>query len=483
MNAPVSIRLLVVEDDEDDYVLLMSSLKSSSFNKTVLWADTFNRAKEILNSQPIDVVIVDYRLGVHTGIELVRYIREKNPFTPCILITGLQASALDEEALKSGAYDYLVKGKYTSEDIDRSIRYAVEKANALKAVKESENKFRNLFENAVEYVFVIDYDMNVIDINKAALKLFEKNAKEEMIGQNISDYFFPDIFETQRYSNTSSIEIELTIPELDKKRYCILNLAVVDYDKRQYQIVLHDITERIENEQKEKLLEKQSLTGKVARVIAHEIKNPLTNIHLSVEELRAILKEREEGSETEALHFAEIIERNSSRINLLIEDLLNATRFDTMNIAELQLHELLEETIVQVKDRARLKEIQIVQELGKNIRIKGDKEKLVIALLNIMVNAVEAMEERKGILNIRASIANNTAEICIIDNGAGIAQQDMNKLFEPFFTSKRGGTGLGLTATYTIISKHDGSLKVASEVNKGTQFTVYLPATPDLVTN
>ncbi|MBL7933505.1 MAG: response regulator [Bacteroidia bacterium] len=481
MNAPVSIRLLVVEDDEDDYVLLMSSLKTSSFNKTVLWADTFNRAKEILNSQPIDIVIVDYRLGVHTGIELVRYIREKNPFTPCILITGLQASALDEEALKSGAYDYLVKGKYTSEDIDRSIRYAVEKASALKAVKESENKFRNLFENAVEYVFVIDYDMNVIDVNKAALKLYEKNTKEEMIGQNISDHFFPDIFETQRYSNTSSIEIELTIPELDKKRYCILNLAVVDYDKRQYQIVLHDITERIENEQKEKLLEKQSLTGKVARVIAHEIKNPLTNIHLSVEELRVLLKDN--GSGSEALHFAEIIERNSTRINLLIEDLLNATRFDTMNIAELQLHELLQETIFQVRDRAKLKEIKIVEDIGTNIRIKGDKEKLVIALLNIMVNAVEAMEEQKGILNIRATINNNIAEICINDNGAGIAQQDMNKLFEPFFTSKRGGTGLGLTATYTIISKHDGSLKVNSELNKGTQFTVYLPATPGVMMN
>jgi len=474
MNNNKAIRLLIVEDDEDDYFLLVSSLKSTSFEKNIVWAESFSKAKEILKQQPIDLVIVDYRLGIHTGIELVSYINEKYPFTPTILMTGLQALAIDEQALKLGVSDYLVKGQYTSEDIDRSIRYAIEKSNVLKSLKESENKFKNLFENAVEYVFIVDLELNVIDANKAALKLFEYENKEELIGENIADYFYPQIFESERYSNPS-MEIELTLPEQNKKCYCILNLSVVDAEKKFYQLVLHDITERRLNEQKEKLLEKQTLTGKVARVIAHEIKNPLTNIHLSLAELRVILND--ENSDESPDEFLDIIDRNSKRINILIEDLLNATRFDTINIAELFIHDLIGDALQHVGDRAKLKEIKIAKEVQQGILIKGDKEKLSIALLNILVNAIEAITSDNGELSIKASATTDTVNITISDNGKGIAPQDLNKLFEPFFTSKHGGTGLGLTATHTIISKHDGNIKVMSEINKGTSFLITLPLT------
>lgn len=472
MSTTKPIRLLIVEDDEDDYFLLVSSLKNTSFDKTIVWAESFSKAKEILRQQAIDLVIVDYRLGIHTGIELVSYINETYPFTPTILMTGLQAQAIDEQALKLGVSDYLVKGQYTAEDIDRSIRYAVEKSNVLKSLKESENKFKNLFENSVEYIFIVDSDLNVIDANKAALKLFEYESKEQILGENITDCFHPKIFESDRYSNPSS-EIELILPEQNKKCHCILNLSGVDAEKKSYQLVLHDITERKLNEQKEKLLEKQTLTGKVARVIAHEIKNPLTNIHLSLAELRMILSD--ENSDEKPDDFLDIIDRNSKRINILIEDLLNATRFDTINLGDFYVHDIILEALEHVVDRAKLKEIKIEKDIQENVLIKGDKEKLSIALLNILVNAIEAINAENGKLNIRAAAGKEHVSITITDNGKGISQQDLNKLFEPFFTSKHGGTGLGLTATHTIISKHDGNIKVSSELNKGTSFFITLP--------
>lgn len=471
MSTTKSIRLLIVEDDEDDYFLLTTSLKNTSFDKSIIWAESFSKAKDVLKQQPVDLVIVDYRLGIHTGIELVSYIKEKYPFIPTILMTGLQALAIDEQALKSGVYDYLVKGQYTSEDIDRSIRYAIEKANVLKSLKESENKFKNLFENSVEYVFIVDMELNVKDANKAALKLFEFDNKERILGENISDYFYPKIFESEHHNPTT--EIEITIPELNKKCFCILNLSVVDQEKKIYQLVLHDITERKLNEQKEKLLEKQTLTGKVARVIAHEIKNPLTNIHLSLAELRMILNDP--NSDEKPDDFLDIIDRNSKRINILIEDLLNATRFDTINLGDFFIHDLIGETLQHINDRAKLKEIKIEKEVPENILIKGDKEKLNIALLNILVNAVEAISSDEGKLKIIVGTDHDKVHITISDNGKGIAQQDLNKLFEPFFTSKHGGTGLGLTATHTIISKHDGNIKVQSEINRGTSFMISLP--------
>ncbi len=471
MSIAKTIRILVVEDDEDDYYLLTSSLKATNFSKEIIWAETFNKAKEILRSQSIDIVIIDYRLGVHTGIELVSYINENYPFMPTILMTGLAALAIDEEALKLGVYDYVVKGQYTTEDIDRSIRYAIEKSSVLRSLKESENKFKNLFENAIEYVFIVDSELHVLDANKAAMKLFECESKDELIGENIADYFFPHVFETEKHNN--SIEIELTLPELNKKCYCILNYSVVDTDKKLYQLVLHDITERRMNEQKEKLLEKQTLTGKVARVIAHEIKNPLMNIHLSLAELKLLLKEKD--SKEDPAEFIGIIERNSNRINILIEDLLNATRFDTISLNEFYAHELLEDTFANIQDRVKLKEIKLEKDIQKDLLLKGDKEKLTIALTNILVNSIEAINGNGGLLKISAVANNGDALLNISDNGKGIPAQDLNKLFEPFFTSKHGGTGLGLTATHTIISKHDGSIKVNSEVNIGTTFTIALP--------
>ncbi len=476
MSNTKPINLLVVDDDEDDFLLFEISLKKTTFEKQITWADSFDKSIEVLHANPVDLVIIDYNLGLHTGLELVSYMNENFPFIPTILLTGLKTVSIDQEALKSGVYDYLTKGRYTSDDIDRSIRYAIEKSKVLKSLKESENKFKNLFENSVEYVFLVDCNFLVIDANKSALKLFNYKGKDKIIGLNISGYISPDLvkLEPEKYIN-ASIEIEISIPELNKKSFCILNLSLVDEEKNIYQLVLHDITERKLNEDKEKLLEKQALTGKVARVIAHEIKNPLTNIHLSLVELRMILKNKDPQKE-DPEDFLNIIERNGQRINLLIEDLLNATRFETINFKQFYLHELLKETLWHIRDRVLLKKIKIEKEIDENIVIDGDKEKLTIALLNILVNAVEAVDGKEcGHINITAKEELKNASIVITDNGKGIRQENIRKLFEPFFTSKRGGTGLGLAATYNIIVRHDGIIKVKSEEGKGTSFSIVLP--------
>ncbi|HSH67309.1 MAG TPA: ATP-binding protein, partial [Bacteroidia bacterium] len=408
-------------------------------------------------------------------IELVEFVNGYSPYTPTILLTGLKESTIDQQALKYGVYDYLVKDQYTTESLSRSIRYAIEKSKVVKSLKESENKFKNLFENAVEYVFLIDSKYSIIDANKAALKFFGYSEKDKIIGQTIINYISPKISETEKYINLN-FEVEFVIPHLNKKCFCIMNLSSVDVEQNIHQMVLHDITERKMNEQREKLLEKQALTGKVARIIAHEIKNPLTNIHLSLLELRTILKGAQLVDNSEKPDdFIDIIERNGKRINTLIEDLLQATRFDTVNMKELYLDEVIEDTLSLVKDRIKLKDIKLEKTVPSNLLIKADKEKLAIAFLNLLVNAVEAVEEKTGILKIEVSVQEKQIGIAISDNGKGIPSQDLNKLFEPFFTSKKGGTGLGLTATYNIITRHDGSIKVHSEVGNGTTFYINLP--------
>src|SRR4051812_15839126 len=345
MNKELPIHLLIVEDDEDDFFLLESSLKEISFEKKISWAESYEKAIDLIKSETFDLILIDYRLGAHNGIELVSFVNGYSPFTPTILLTGLKESTIDQEALKYGVYDYLVKDQYTTESLSRSIRYAIEKSKVVKSLKESENKFKSLFENAVEYVFLIDSKFLIIDANKAALKFFGYFEKNKIIGQNIADFISPKIDETGQYLN-ATVEVEFTVPHLSKKCFCIMNLTVVDVEKNVHQIVLHDITERKINEQKEKLPEKQALTGKVARIIAHEIKNPLTNIHLSLLELRTMLQGATLVDNNEKPEdFIDIIERNGKRINTLIEDLLQATRFDTITMRELFLDEVIEDTL------------------------------------------------------------------------------------------------------------------------------------------
>jgi len=476
MNYDMPTWLLIVEDKEEDYLLLEKHLGKMSFEKQVIRAASFDQALDLLESKSFDLVIADYTLGEKTGMELIVHIKNKFPYVPSILLTaGTREAAVDQKALQSGVHDYLLKEQCTAENLDRSIRYAIERAKVLKSLKESENRFRNLFENAVEYVFLVDSDFVVMDANKSALKLFGYQGKDQIIGKDISKNIFPKILNPVKFMNHSP-EVELSVPLLNLKCFCILNLSLVDAERNIYQVVMHDITERKLNEHKEKQLEKQALTGKVARVIAHEIKNPLTNIHLSLLELRTMLEGAQlKNSLDKPDEFLDIIGRNERRINKLIEDLLNSTRFDTINLQALSAEELITDTLDLILDRIKLKEITVHPQIQEGLFIMGDKEKLVIALLNIFVNAIEAMEEKKGVLKVNAFERNNTLNIEVSDNGRGIPEADLGKLFEPFFTSKTGGSGLGLTATYNIIIKHDGSIKVSSKLEKGSVFHIFLP--------
>jgi PAS domain S-box-containing protein len=477
------LNLLVVEDDEDDFFLLESNLKATSFCKEIHWALNFDAAKKILAEKSIDIALIDYRLGAYTGIDVISFINSHFSFIPTILLTGLKEAAIDEAALQSGAFDYLVKDQYSIDILDRSVRYAVEKSRVLKSLKQSESKFKNLFENAIEYIFIVDSDFKVLDVNKSALKIVEKESKESLIGMSIIDFLsidpqfgsFLDMMK-QNSSETFEIEIEILVNNTPRKINCMLHFSIIDEALSIAQIVLYDITELKEKELRDKLLEKQALTGKTAQVIAHEIKNPLSNIQLSLGELKQILEPIEFSNPDENPHvFIDIIDRNSKRINNLIEDLLNATRFNTVSFEEVNLSDVLNETLALVQDRITLKGIYLSKGIETKVRIKADKEKLVIALLNILVNAIEAVEEKSGKLILAVFEEKDLVSINITDNGKGIPADSLSKLFEPFFTSKRGGSGLGLTATYNIITKHNGGIKVKSKENVGTSFIVTLP--------
>jgi signal transduction histidine kinase len=219
--------------------------------------------------------------------------------------------------------------------------------------------------------------------------------------------------------------------------------------------------------------EKFAVTGRIARTIGHEVRNPLTNILLATDQLKLEI----DHAERDKNYLFEMIERNSARINQLISDLLDSTKFSELNYEKITVNDLLTETVDQAADRIELSNIKLLQDTreGGNCPVSVDKSKMKIALLNIITNAIEAMHGREGSeLIITTAAGPDRCEIRIEDNGPGMDDETLSKLFEAYYTTKIKGNGLGLTNTQNIILNHKGDIVVESEKGKGTRFRIFL---------
>lgn len=216
-------------------------------------------------------------------------------------------------------------------------------------------------------------------------------------------------------------------------------------------------------------LEKYAVTGRIARTIAHEVRNPLTNINLSVEQLRSEMPETDITS-----MLFKMLNRNSERINNLVSDLLNSTRINDLVFSKVYINQLVDESLVLASDRIDLMGIKIEKDYDPDIcHILGDKDKIKIAILNILVNAIEAIEDRRdGKLKISTKNERGKCVVRISDNGKGMNKSQMDRLFEPYFSTKEKGNGLGLANSQNIILGHNGTISGESKEGEGTTFTI-----------
>ena len=221
---------------------------------------------------------------------------------------------------------------------------------------------------------------------------------------------------------------------------------------------------------KMKTQEKFAATGRIARTIAHEVRNPLTNITLAAGQLREDFTGKDENTE----HLFEMINRNSSRINQLISDLLNSTKFSELRSEKISVKELLDDTLGEAGDRIALAHVEVQKKYApENCIISGDKEKIKIAFLNIIINAIEAMEHSgEKLLTLEVKKENGRCKILISDTGTGMDTEELTRVFEPYFTNKPAGNGLGLTNTQNIILNHKGEISVESKKGTGTSFAI-----------
>jgi signal transduction histidine kinase len=213
-------------------------------------------------------------------------------------------------------------------------------------------------------------------------------------------------------------------------------------------------------------IEKFESIGRIFRALSHDIRNPLTNINLAVDQLKNDINDKD--SEL----MLEMINRNSEKINNIIGDLLNAVKAPSLAFDKKNINELLDECISFVQDKIDQNGVKVIKDYENNIcDVAVDAQLIKIAFTNIITNAIEAMEPAKGILTIRTWIENDKCNVAIKDNGKGVEPSNLNRIFEPYYTTKNG-KGLSLTNTQNIILTHKGFINVQSELGKGTTFTI-----------
>ena len=350
---------------------------------------------------------------------------------------------------------------------------------------------KDFLDNIIDSVIVVDKEGKAREVNKATLKLLGYKKTEEIITlpfekicKNFSTAGLKDKLPLAEqeliYLDKEGKKIPVSV-NITTRIFYPDDIIFMGRNISKIKDLISELTQSQEElttsykelqESKDDLVrsEKLAYTGRIAASIAHEIRNPLTNVSMSIQQLKKGNKITQEG-----FKHIKIVERNIERINYLITELLNCARPATLNLQPYDIHKVINEVLESYKTKIDLQRIKVIKNFGSKLPVlKIDKEQIERAFLNLISNAIEAMP-RGGDLTVNTELDGNFFLAKIHDTGKGIPEEDIIKIFDPFFSTKTQGVGLGLTICYGIIVSHGGTIEVDSKFEKGSLFTVSLP--------
>ncbi len=253
---------------------------------------------------------------------------------------------------------------------------------------------------------------------------------------------------------------------------------------RAFNEMLAGLRSKRELEERLQRAERSALTGRIAAGIAHEIRNPLSFINLTMDFMRDKFSPTAEAARAEYAKLCDSVKDEIGRLNRMVSDFLSYGRPARLKLREINARELIEEVVSLVRAQAEQQSVSlsIEEEASENNEVydnhfKGDAEQLKTCFSNLAINAVQAMVDG-GALKLTLRPQKNDIRFEVADTGPGIAPEALGQIFEPYFSTKETGIGLGLALTKKLIEDHGGQILVSSEVGAGTTFTVILPREP-----
>ncbi|MBI4681429.1 MAG: HAMP domain-containing protein, partial [Nitrospirae bacterium] len=224
--------------------------------------------------------------------------------------------------------------------------------------------------------------------------------------------------------------------------------------------------------------EKIAAIGQIAAGVAHEVKNPLNSLSINIQLLlREVLDKF--GSDSPFYESASIIKSELNRINNIVEEFVKFAKFPEPNFIQDNINKVITEVADIISHKAKDSGITVKLSLKDNIPVfKFDAKQFKTVLINLSLNSIDAMREG-GILEMKTALRDKDIIIYVSDNGRGFQEKDLGNIFSPFFSTKEGGLGLGLSIVQKIVENHGGKIKCTSKVGEGTTFEIILPIERD----
>ncbi len=474
-------KMLVADDSSQTQELFSDLFLDKGFD--VFQACNGIEAKQLFDSNCPEIILLDIMMPGQNGLEVLKYIKEKSPHTLVIMMTAHGSEETAVEAMKLGADDYMVKPLvykdvlHNVEQLLEKNRTRLENIRLKEKIHRTEAYLAHLIENVNEAIISTDLEGGIQSFNKAAERLWQKKESE------IQKKPLSALFKTEEKGYIDNV-LELT---LKKGSYSgeflflksdgtefpgYLSTSVAEDSKGGKEgivAIIRDLTS--EKRLREQLIESAKLAslGKVVEGIAHEIRNPLLSMGGFARRLGKELKDNKEQS-----RYLDVIIDDVERLEGMVRDIegyVNFSKSHKINFRPIEIQGI----IIDILDALNLegKNIKVALEEADLPVIYADKDSMKNLFLSIFSNAIEAMPEG-GNLDISFTIDDNSVTIIVTDTGYGISEEQLGDIYDPFFTSKMTGTGMGLTKAYMIVEEHHGHLSVESEAGEGTTVSIRL---------
>lgn len=473
-----SVKVLIIDTIETEFLKvkqLIHLIPNGNFK--IDWCNNLQQGLNKICEFSHDLYLIDFFDMDEESIKTIVKSKSCNPDVSVIIINDIESQKVDFKSLGLVNSECFSKNELTTDLLYRSIGYGMDRYSTLQDLRISEQKYKSIFEQTKDAIFLMDEKFQIFEVNEAMVNLFGFTAAE-FKGKLITDLMVKknQVEELKQLllNNNQSIKFKA-----DFKQNKVINsffgeLSIVPIhqtgDGNYFQGIIDDITNVKKAERSLLMIEKMAAANRMARTLAHEIRNPLTNINLSLDHLRC------QNVEQSQQHFLDIISRNSKRINDILSELLASSTPIQPTLLPNNLQDIVDESLAVALDRIMLKKIKLqIKYSDEPIEILADFDQLKIAFLNIIINGIEAMQENLGKMVITIEAGKKTCSVKISDNGSGIPKEHLSHLFEPYFTAKRNGMGLGLAASLNILKSHSADIDVDSEINKGTTFIIGFP--------
>lgn len=330
----------------------------------------------------------------------------------------------------------------------------------------------NIIDNVSDAILVIDRTSGIKIFNRAAEKLFLKN-RIEIMSKDLKELFSEKEYELFVQKESLLKQISCKIEGVPKVLLTSKSTFMDDQENENTILVIRDLTEQKQMEAQLERQQRLTAMGELASGVAHEIRNPLNAIGTIVQQLDKDFEPVQEKDEYHEL--AGLVYNEVKRINDTIQDFLRFSRPEPLHPSTFKISDLISELELQYKSMMESVQIKLDKSLNWQGEVFWDKNQVKQALVNIIQNAMDAIEI-KGTIIISVTITESQmVELVIKDDGPGMPENTRTNIFNLYFTTKAKGTGIGLSIVQRIIYEHGGLISVESEKGEGTMFTIKLP--------